>query len=150
MTPRQRQLVKRSWRQVGDDAPRLAELFYSRLFEMAPPLRQLFQGDLKLQQQRLATMMDTLAADIDRVEELRPVLHDLGTRHARYGVTDAQYELFGDALMWAFQRVLWSDFTPDVEEAWRAAYRLMAEAMKAGAAAANAAVPEKAARRRPP
>lgn len=139
MNARQRHLVKRSWRQVGDDAPRLAELFYTRLFEMAPPLRQLFQGDLKLQQQRLATMMGTLVEDLDRLEQVRPLLHDLGARHTRYGVTDAQYETFGDALMWAFQRVLWSDFTPDVEEAWRAAYRLMAEEMKAGAAEASAA-----------
>jgi hemoglobin-like flavoprotein len=46
------------------------------------------------------------------------------------GVADADYATFGDALAWALHRVLWSDFTPEVEEAWRAAYKLMAETMK--------------------
>ena len=133
MNARQRQLVKRSWRQVGPDAMRLAELFYSRLFDMAPPLRQLFRGDLTLQQQRLVTMLGTIVEDLDRLEGLEPTLRELGERHARLGILDAHYATFGDALMWALQRVLWSDFTPEVEDAWRAAYRVMAETMTADA-----------------
>jgi hemoglobin-like flavoprotein len=133
MQVHEQELVKRSWSQVGPDAMRLAELFYSRLFDMDPALRQLFTGDLTLQQRRLAAMMETLVADLDRVESLRPVLRELGRRHAGYGVTDAQYATFSEALMWALQRVLWSDFAPEVEEAWRAAIRMMAEEMKAGA-----------------
>jgi hemoglobin-like flavoprotein len=135
MTPRERELVKRSWRQIGPDAVRLAELFYSRLFDMAPPLRQLFRGDMTQQQQRLATMLNTLVEDIDRADELRPVLRDLGLRHAAYHVREDDYAVFGEALMWALQRVLWSEFTPETEEAWRSAFKMMAGEMTAGARA---------------
>jgi hemoglobin-like flavoprotein len=139
MTPHERELVKGSWSQVGPDAMRLAELFYSRLFEMTPPLRRLFRGDIREQQGRLAAMLGTLIADLDRVEDLRPALRELGRRHALYGVRPEHYATFGEALMWALQRVLWSDFTPEVEEGWRAAYRLMAAEMQAGAAATGEA-----------
>ena len=115
------------------DALRLAELFYCRLFDMHPALRQLFRGDLRLQQERLATMLGVLVADLEHIEDLRPLLHALGERHAGYGVQEAYYATFGEALMWSLQRVLWSDFTPEIEEAWRAAFKMMAAEMKAGA-----------------
>jgi hemoglobin-like flavoprotein len=142
MNARQRELVRRSWQQIGEDAPRLAELFYTRLFELAPPLRGLFRGDLDLQQKRLATMLGTLVADIDDPASLEASLGELGARHARYGVHPEQYALFGDALMWALQRVLWGDFTPEVEEAWRAAYRLMAQGMQGRSAPSEPDRPE--------
>jgi hemoglobin-like flavoprotein len=138
MNERERELVKRSWGQIEPDAMRLAELFYSRLFEMEPPLRRLFRGDITAQQARLAAMLGTLVADLDRLEQLRPALRELGQRHAAYGVTHAHYGTFGEALMWALHRVLWSDFTPEVEEAWRAAFKLMATEMQAQADAREA------------
>jgi hemoglobin-like flavoprotein len=137
MTPQQRQLVLQSWRQLSPDAERLAELFYSRLFDLAPQLRHLFRGDMTLQQKRLATMLGALVADLEKREVLGPTLNDLGQRHATYGVHEEDFEVFGEALVWALQRVLWGDCTPDVEEAWRAVYREIATAMKAAASRAS-------------
>lgn len=44
MTPRQIELVQASWRRVLPIAEDAAQLFYARLFELDPTLRELFHG----------------------------------------------------------------------------------------------------------
>jgi hemoglobin-like flavoprotein len=76
---------------------------------------------------------------LDRLDELVPAVRDLGTRHAAYGVKDGHYETVGAALLWTLERGLGPEFTPEVEEAWVAVYRLLAATMKDAARAAAVA-----------
>ncbi|MDJ0873361.1 MAG: globin domain-containing protein [Gammaproteobacteria bacterium] len=133
MDSRQKDLVKDSWEKLRPDVDRAAELFYTRLFEENPTLRELFRGELGEQGKRLMTMLGTAVGKLDQLEAVTPMLHELGRRHEAYGVRAEHYETFQDALMWTLQNVLGADFYPEVEDAWGAFYETLSRAMIDGA-----------------
>ena len=120
---------------VLDDA---MALFYRRLFEVNPTLIELFPHDMTGQRRKLAQMLGAAVNGLDRVEQLVPVLQNLGQRHAAYGVTDAHYDAVGSALLWTLQTGLGPAFTPEVRDAWTAVYGLVAGVMKDAAHIATA------------
>lgn len=129
MTPAQIQLVQTSFAKVMPIASVAADLFYARLFELDPSLRPLFKGDLKRQGAMLMSMIASAVRGLSNPDGLIPVLRGLGQRHAGYGVTDAHYATVAAALIWTLEQGMGADFTPDVREAWVAAYELMADTM---------------------
>ena len=60
MTPEQIALVQRSWQQVLPIQAAAADLFYSRLFELAPDTRPLFKRDTHTQGAMLMATLDTV------------------------------------------------------------------------------------------
>jgi hemoglobin-like flavoprotein len=139
MTPQQIALVRMSFAAVRPIADSAAALFYGRLFELDPSLRPLFKTDLHGQGRLLMQMIGLAVDNLDRLDELAPKLTSLGRRHAGYGVREAHYETVGAALLWTLEQGLGADFTPETRAAWASAYALLAQTMKAGAAAAAAA-----------
>ena len=77
-------------------------------------------------------MLAMVVADIDQISTLRPV-NDLGRRHSTYGVAESDYETVADALLWALEKGLGSDFTAPTREAWATCYFILAEQMKSAA-----------------
>ena len=139
MTKEDLHLVQSSWALVRPIADQAAELFYDRLFGTAPELRRLFRGDMPTQRRRLMRMIDTAVGELENLDDLVPLLQDLGRRHAGYGVRDADYDTVAGALLWTLERGLGDAFTDDVRRAWIATYTLMADTMKGAAAEAAAA-----------
>ena len=133
MTPRQILLVQDTFAAVRDDADQAARLFYQQLFAQQPSLRALFADDMREQRRRLMQMIGVAISHLDRVEALLPALHDLGRRHLAYGVRDDDYETVGAALLATLALALGPRFDGETCAAWRAAYDLLAGAMKAGA-----------------
>ena len=129
MTPNQIQLVQASFSKVAHIAAVAADLFYARLFEIDPSLRPLFKGDLKRQGAMLMSMIATAVRGLSNPDGLIPVLRNLGQRHAAYGVNDGHYATVATALIWTLEQGMGADFTPQVREAWVAAYELMADTM---------------------
>jgi hemoglobin-like flavoprotein len=139
MTQQQKHLVQTSFARVAPIADTAAALFYQRLFELDPSVRALFKSELTEQGRKLMQMIGVAVRGLDRLDELVPAVRDLGTRHAAYGVKDGHYETVGAALLWTLERGLGPEFTPEVEEAWVAVYRLLAATMKDAARAAAVA-----------
>jgi hemoglobin-like flavoprotein len=111
-----------------------ADLFYDRLFYLAPSLRRMFPGDMRDQKRKLIVMLAIAVQGLDDLSALVPQVKALGARHVGYGVTAAHYRLVGEVLIWTLERGLAGDFTPDVRRAWRRTYALLAGAMQEGAA----------------
>jgi nitric oxide dioxygenase len=111
-----------------------ADLFYARLFLIAPKLRELFPADLSEQKRKLMQMISAAVRGLDDLDGLVPALRALGARHAGYGVTGADYAVVGEAFMWTLERGLGADFTPEVRSAWTKIYDVIATTMQAGAA----------------
>ncbi|MEJ0078194.1 MAG: globin family protein [Alphaproteobacteria bacterium] len=126
-------LVRQTFQSVAPLAALAADMFYERLFYMAPSLRRLFPDDLAVQKHSLMTMLTAAVDGLADLDMLVPLLMQLGARHAGYGVTDAHYKAAGDALIWTLERVLANEFTPEVEQAWVRVYLLIAATMQAGA-----------------
>jgi hemoglobin-like flavoprotein len=134
MNPRQIELVQTSFEKVVPIAGVAADLFYNRLFELDPSLRPMFKGDLTEQKVKLMQMLTAVARGLNRIEQLVPAVQQLGRRHGAYGVQNSHYATVAAALLWTLEQGLGPDFTPEVKEAWVAAYTLLATTMQAAAA----------------
>jgi hemoglobin-like flavoprotein len=130
LTNTQKTLVQQSFAAVAPIADDAAALFYRRLFELDPSLERMFKGDMTEQRRKLMQMLTAAVKGLDRLDQLVPVVEDLGRRHAGYGVADAHYDTVGAALLWTLEKGLGSAFTPEVEDAWIAVYGLLAGTMK--------------------
>lgn len=132
-------LVQRSWAQVLPIAPQAAELFYNNLFAADPSLRGMFRGDMKVQGMRLMGMISAAVGKLDPIEQLVPVLQDLGRRHMGYGVQPQHYDTVGAALLQTLEQGLGAAFTVEVRAAWTTVYGLMAGTMMQACAELEAA-----------
>jgi nitric oxide dioxygenase len=133
MSPQQIDLVQRSFNEVKPIAAAAADLFYKRLFMLDPSLRPMFKGEMSKQGQMLMSMIGAAVAGLRNLEKLAPVVRQLGARHAGYGVRTEHYTTVGTALLWTLEEGLGDKFTPQVREAWAAAYDLLSEVMQLGA-----------------
>jgi hemoglobin-like flavoprotein len=133
MTPDQIRLVQRSWAQVLPIQSKAAELFYERLFEEDTALRALFNSDMHEQRRKLIQMLALAVNNLSDLHALTPKLHELGARHAEYGVHHDDYATVGSALMWTLEQGLGSAFTPAVRDAWSDAFAWLAATMQEGA-----------------
>jgi hemoglobin-like flavoprotein len=131
MTPQQIDLVQTSFKKVVPIAGTAADLFYDRLFELAPEVRVLFPQDLTEQKKKLISMLATAVTNLHQLETILPAVKDLGQRHKGYGVSAAHYAPVGAALLWTLEKGLGSDFTPDVKAAWTETYTALAGVMTA-------------------
>lgn len=136
MTPEQKNLVQSTFKDVVPIADTAARLFYSKLFELDPELKPMFKGDMDEQGRKLMTIIGTAVNGLDKLDEIIPVVEDLGKRHVDYGVKEKDYNTVGTALLWTLNQGLDKKFTPDVEEAWTVVYTLLADTMKTAAAKA--------------
>ena len=130
LTNTQKVLVQESFAAVAPIADDAAVLFYRRLFELDPSLERMFKGDMTEQRRKLMQMLTAAVKGLDRLDQLVPVVEELGRRHAGYHVQDAHYDTVGAALLWTLEKGLGDAFTPDVKDAWVAVYGLLAGTMK--------------------
>ncbi|MGD9669382.1 MAG: globin family protein [Hyphomicrobiaceae bacterium] len=129
MTPQQVKLVQDSFKKVEPIAGQAADLFYGRLFEIAPQVRPLFPSDLSQQKSKLMNMIGTAVNNLHQVEKIIPAVQDLGRKHVGYGVTADQYKPVGEALIWTLEKGLGDEFTPDVKSAWVTTYQTLEKVM---------------------
>lgn len=138
MSPRTISLVQSTFAQVIPIADVAATLFYDRLFTLDPDLRALFPTDLSQQKRALMATLRVAVDHLDRLDDLVPIVEQLGVRHAGYGVRAEHYPTVGAALLWTLEQGLGPAFTPAVREAWAAVYDVLATTMQGAAARAQA------------
>jgi hemoglobin-like flavoprotein len=130
MTPEQIALVQSSFKSVAPIASKAADLFYDRLFQIAPEVRSMFPPDLSSQKVKLISMLATAVNNLHQLNAILPAVRELGSRHRGYGVTAEHYAPVGAALLWTLEQGLGPAFTTDVKMAWREAYATLAGAMQ--------------------
>ena len=100
---------------VSDQA---AELFYGRLFEIAPAIKPMFRGDMKEQGSKLMAVLASVVHGLGDLESVLPAARALAKRHVGYGVKASDYTPVGSALLWTLERGLGTQWTPDLAAAW--------------------------------
>ncbi len=113
MTPEQVKLVKESFWKILPIAGLAADLFYDRLFEIAPEVRPLFPDDLVAQKKKLMAMLAIAVTNLHQVDKIAPAVEDLGRRHIAYGVTAKHFEPVGAALLWDMASPRSGGYWPD-------------------------------------
>lgn len=139
MTPEQISLVQTSWAKVAPIADQAADIFYDRLFEVAPGVRPLFADDMAKQKRALMGMLSTAVNGLNKLDAILPAVQALGERHVGYGATDEHYEVVAAALLFTLRKGLGDGFSEEVEEAWIRAYTILAGVMTEAAAKARTA-----------
>ena len=139
MTPEQITMVRESLDRAAGDARQLVARFYQRLFELDPDVRPLFATEPAVLEAKFFAELHAIVDALPSFDDFVGRTQELGRRHAGYGVRVNHYAEARDALLWALGATLGDSFTPEVHDAWRMAYNLVAEVMMASGAPSAAA-----------
>jgi len=122
MTPEQAKLVQQSFSGIVPIADKAAVIFYDRLFEIAPQVRSLFPSDMEEQRGKLMATLTAVVGGLTNLPSILPAASALARRHVSYGARAEHYPVVGAALLWTLEKGLGEGWTPDVADAWKAAY----------------------------
>ena len=137
MGSEQMQLVIDTWKKLGRTARQVSENFYERLFEQNPALKAAFKFGYVEAAEKLTYMISFAIVNLRRPEEtLLPAARQLGKLNAVLGVRAEHYDLAAAPFLFSLQQALGTDWTPDVESAWKEFYAMAAGALKEGAGVA--------------
>jgi hemoglobin-like flavoprotein len=122
MTPDQVTLVQQSFAKVAPISEAAAVLFYDRLFEVAPSVKPMFPTDMTEQRKKLMATLAVVVGGLGNLESILPAASALAKRHIGYGAKAEHYPVVGGALLWTLEKGLGESWTPEVKDAWTAAY----------------------------
>ena len=122
MTPDQVKLVQQSFAKVAPISETAAVLFYARLFEIAPQGKAMFPADITEQRKKLMVTLAVVVNGLGNLESILPAASALATRHISYGAKAEHYPVVGAVLLWTLEKGLGDAWTPEVANAWTAAY----------------------------
>jgi hemoglobin-like flavoprotein len=122
MTSDQVQLVQQSFAKVAPISETAAVLFYDRLFDIAPKVRSMFPTDMTEQCRKLMATLAVVVGGLGNLESVLPAASALAKRHVSYGAKAEHYPVVGAALLWTLEKGLGDGWTPEIAEAWTAAY----------------------------
>ena len=127
-------LVQKSWAQVAPISDTASDLFYTRLFQLDPALKELFPDDMAEQKKKLMQTLAICVNGLTDLGEIVPAVQALGRRHADYRVRYEHYATVGEALLWTLEQGLAEDFTAETRDAWTTVYGVLSSTMQAATA----------------
>jgi hemoglobin-like flavoprotein len=122
-------LVRASFSKIGKEYTPGSTLFYDKLFERDPKLREMFREDIAGQGMKFMTTLGVIVDALDDPEKLEDELGPLGEGHAALGVAAGHFAVMEEALMDTFRSTMGERFTPEIEEAWRVAFEEISKVM---------------------
>ncbi|MQA61000.1 MAG: flavohemoprotein [Actinophytocola sp.] len=125
-------IIRESFAKIEPQAEAVAQHFYAVLFTIAPETRNLFPANMQVQRSRLLRALVHIVQMVDRPQELKPFLHQLGRDHRKFDVVNRHYESVGTALLAAIKHYSGDAWTEEVEWSWAEAYAIIAGAMQQG------------------
>lgn len=130
MTPEQIALVQESFTRIDPIKDSVATCFYEDLFATSPELKPLFaRTDMRSQGNKLIVTLAIIVNGLYHMDKILPVMRSLARIHVDYGAKAEDYAKLGASLLRALKQNLGDAFTPEVEDAWRQAYALIARHM---------------------
>lgn len=129
LTAEQTERIRASFMELSRDLPLAGEVFYDRLFAIAPETRALFVTDMADQGAKLMSTISIVVSQLHMRSSLQPLLAELAIRHLAYGVCRVHYEQVGAALDEMLSIVLADRYGEDDREAWMTAYDEIAGTM---------------------
>jgi len=132
MTPEQIQIVKSTVPVLQVHGEEITRVFYRELLDAHPELNSMFNAENQKdgsQSRRLAGAILAYAGHVDRVAQLDGAVGKIAHTHVGLKVLPAQYPIVGEHLLGAIKIVLGEAATPEILEAWAAAYGQLAAIM---------------------
>jgi NAD(P)H-flavin reductase/hemoglobin-like flavoprotein len=121
--------LRQSWNAVADFGIQLPLFFYSVLFLEHPETRQLFPASMSSQRDKLVAALGTVVSNVDNLDDVVPVIQQLGRDHRKFSVLAEHYPAVGSALLATLEHFLGDRWTPHLAADWEEAYGLVAKVM---------------------
>ena len=128
------QRLKDSFARVAMHGDAVPLFFYSDLFLRHPETRDLFPVSMAAQRDRLVHALGRIVSDVDRLDDLRPFVQDLGREHRKFGAVADHYPAVGASLLATLAHFNGPAWTPELATDWQTAYELVAQVMIEAAA----------------
>lgn len=129
LTENQLTLVRETWQKIIPIQETATELFYARLFEISPAVKESFAQELTSQGHNLISMLNYAINALGNWDTIAPKVMGIGRNELNYGAKDERYDSVAEALLWTLATGMGDDFTDEAEEAWVSAYFLLAANM---------------------
>jgi len=129
LTSKQIELVENSWDYVLLNSQETGAVFYKKLFEIDPGLRQLFKSEIHMQSQKFVAMITFAVHKLNNLDEVIADVKALGMHHHKNSVKPEHYASVAVALLWTIENVLGKEWNNEIKEAWMAVYTALAKAM---------------------
>jgi nitric oxide dioxygenase len=132
LSPQHREIVKATVPALREHGETITCTFYGNMFAAHPELYNLFNPANQRdggQARSLAASVLAYATHIDQPERLGGLVERVSNKHGSLQVKPEHYPIVGQYLLGAIQEVLGSAATPEVVEAWGAAYGQLADIM---------------------
>jgi NAD(P)H-flavin reductase/hemoglobin-like flavoprotein len=133
--------MRRSFDMVAVNGDEVPLYFYSHLFLSHPETRRMFPVSMMHQRDRLLAALVHVVSKVDDLDNLVPVLQQLGRDHRKFGALAEHYPAVGESLVATLAHFAGDAWTPEVAADWAAAYGLVAQVMVEAAAEASGAPP---------
>jgi hemoglobin-like flavoprotein len=131
LSQQEKDLIRQSYAKVAGIKEQAGQLFYQRLFEIEPSLREMFhRAPIETQAMKLMQVIEWVVERLDDVKAIKSDLDKLGKIHADYGVKVDHYPIVGSALVWTLKKGLGPEFTPEAESAWIELYTYLSGQME--------------------
>jgi uncharacterized protein YjbI with pentapeptide repeats/hemoglobin-like flavoprotein len=124
------EVLEQSFAKIKPQANEFVASFYENLFIAYPEVKPLFsQVDIRTQEKKLLNSLVLVVEGLRTPESLAPVLEALGERHIAYGAVAQYYPAVGKILLATLEQYLQVAWTPEVQEAWIEAFKLITSLM---------------------
>lgn len=130
LTSAQIDIIKATAPVVGAHARDITECFYPLMFERYPTVAELFNQTHQqkgTQRQALANALVAYATHIDKLEALGDAVGLIAHKHVSLNILPEHYPIVGECLMEAIGQILGDAVTPEIADAWGAAYQQLAD-----------------------
>ncbi|KAI1272117.1 globin-like protein [Xylaria sp. FL0933] len=130
LTPSQIAVVKATAPVLKEHGLTITSLFYKNMLDANPDLHNIFNEANQVggaQPRALAGAVFAYATYVDDLEKLTAAVERIAHKHASLNVQPEQYPIVGKHLLEAVATVLGDACTPEIAEAWTAAYAALAD-----------------------
>lgn len=119
-------LVQSTFEKIAPYLDEFTNMFFEQLFKLDNSSKPMFiHTDIKNQKQMVINMIGFLAQGINRFDIIMPSIQEMNERHIGRNVKPEQYRIAGKALVYALEKFLGKDFTPEVKKIWLEFYEQM-------------------------
>jgi nitric oxide dioxygenase len=132
LTEKQKELITATVPVLRENGVALTTYFYNRMFTHNPELKNMFNmGNQQNGKQQTALALSVLAyaGNISDPSVLLPAVNKIGHKHASLDIRPEQYVIVGKHLLGSISEVLGEGATPELLDAWAAAYGQLASLM---------------------
>ncbi|WP_368737145.1 NO-inducible flavohemoprotein [Vibrio marinisediminis] len=123
-------VVKSTIPLLENAGPALTQHFYQRMFNHNPELKDIFNMTHQQTGRQSVALFEAIAAyakNIENLSALTQAVERIAHKHTSFNIQAEHYQIVGHHLIETLRELAPDTFTPEVEQAWTAAYLFLAQ-----------------------